>query len=103
MNDPEALQRKLTELDLKLDLLTKRMFAPAYAEASAGRYVTAILQILHNPATQKAGRQGVVGFREMLHYLNQNEKDFFRHKAWRTRREFWRAPPPQASTANSSG
>jgi len=64
MNDPEAIQRKLTELDLKLDLLTKRMFA----------YVTAILQILHNPATQKAGRQGVVGFREMLHYLNQNEK-----------------------------
>lgn len=58
MNDLESIQRKLTELDLKIDLLTKRTLA----------YVTTILQILHN--------QGVVGFREMLHYLNQNEKDF---------------------------
>jgi len=37
MNDPEAIQRKLTELDLKFDLLRQRMVA----------YVTAILQILH--------------------------------------------------------
>ena len=94
MNDPEALQRKLTELDLKLDLLTKRMFAPAYAEASAGRYVTTILQILHNPATQKAGRQGVVGFREMLHYLNQNEKDFSKTPASSLDREFIRLMKP---------
>jgi hypothetical protein len=58
MNDPEAIQRKPTELDLKFDLLTQRTVA----------YVTAILQILHN--------REIVGFREMLHYLNQNEKDF---------------------------
>lgn len=46
MNDLEAIQRKLTELDVKIDLLTKRTLA----------YVTTILQILHN--------REIVGFRE---------------------------------------
>jgi len=76
MNDSEAIQRKLTELDLKLDLLTKRMFA----------YITTILQILHN--------QGVVNFREMLHYLNQNEKDFSKTPASTLDREFIRLMKP---------
>jgi len=84
MNDPEAIQRKLTELDLKIDLLSQRMFA----------YVTTILQILHNPATQKAGRQGVVSFREMLHYLNQNEKDLSSRPASREDSEFFRLMRP---------
>ena len=84
MNDPEAIQRKLTELDLKIDLLSQRMFA----------YVTTILQILHNPATQLAGRQGVVNFREMLHYLNQNEKDLSSRPASREDSEFFRLMRP---------
>ena len=84
MNDPESIQRKLTELDLKIDLLSQRMFA----------YVTTILQILHNPATQKAGRQGVVSFREMLHYLNQNEKDLSSRPASREDSEFFRLMRP---------
>jgi len=76
VNDSEAIQRKLTELDLKIDLLSQRMFA----------YVTAILQILHN--------QGVVNFREMLHYLNQNEKDLSSRPASREDSEFFRLMRP---------
>lgn len=63
MNDSEAIEKKLKELDAKLEVLHQRTLA----------YTTTILQILHN--------HGVVGFREMLHYLNQNEKDFTRTHA----------------------
>mgnify|MGYP001576253068 FL=1 len=76
MNDPEAIQRKLQELDAKLEVLTQRTLA----------YTTTILQILYN--------QRVVSFREMLHTLNQNEKDFSKTPASTLDREFIRLMKP---------